>query len=44
MEYSGELLKLVVAEFGWTAGTRFVIERGGEAALFETVQPASLNR
>jgi hypothetical protein len=37
MEYSGELLKLVVAEFGWTAGTRFVVERGVEAALFEAV-------
>ena len=39
MEYSSELLKLVVAEFGWTAGTRFVVERGVEAALFEAVQP-----
>ena len=39
MEYSGELLELVVAELGWTAGTRFVVERGVEAALFEAVQP-----
>ena len=37
MEYSGELLKLVVAEFGRTAGTRFVVEHGVEAALFEAV-------
>ena len=37
MEYSGELLKLVVAEFGRTAGTRFVVDHGVEAALFEAV-------
>ena len=37
VEYSGELLELVVAEFGWTAETRFVVERGVEAALFEAV-------
>src|SRR5699024_7739891 len=39
MEYSGELLELVVTEFGWTAGTRFIVERGVEAALFEAIQP-----
>jgi hypothetical protein len=39
MKYSGELLKLFIAEFGRTSGTRLIVERGVEAALFEAVQP-----
>jgi len=39
MEYSGEPLELFVAALGRTSGTRFIVERGVEAALFEAVQP-----
>ncbi|EMA48489.1 hypothetical protein C451_20315 [Halococcus thailandensis JCM 13552] len=39
MEYSGGPFELVVAKFGWSSRTRFIVERGVEAALFESVQP-----
>ena len=39
MEYSSELLELVITELGRSSGARFVVERGVEAALFEAIQP-----
>jgi len=39
MESSGELLELIVAEFRGSTGTRRIVERGLEAALFESIQP-----
>ena len=39
MEYSSELLELVITELGRSPGTRFVVERGVKAALFEAIRP-----
>ena len=39
VEDSGELLELLVAEFGGTSGTGIIVERGVEAALFEAIEP-----
>lgn len=39
VKYSGELLELIIAEFGRTSGPGIIVERGFEVALFEAVQP-----